>query len=118
MTNDDIARKLRAHANELARSGENLYRVRAFRQAALAILRLHEEVIQLVARGGRRSLAQLPGVGDSLAETIEVYARSGIWSPRRDLIPERHWNRYPTCGSVALGCALREQVRLHADCRS
>ena len=36
-TNQEIAQKLREHASELARNGDNLYRVRAFRQAAMAV---------------------------------------------------------------------------------
>ena len=31
LTNQDIAKRLREHASELARTGDNLYRVRAFR---------------------------------------------------------------------------------------
>ena len=40
MTNQQIARKLREQATELARGRNNLYRVRAFRQAAMAVLGL------------------------------------------------------------------------------
>ena len=38
LTNHDIARKLREHASQLARGGDNLYRVRAFRGAAGTIV--------------------------------------------------------------------------------
>ena len=40
LTNQDIAKRLREHASELARTGDNLYRVRAFRSAAMAVLAL------------------------------------------------------------------------------
>jgi DNA polymerase (family 10) len=73
LTNQDIARKLRAQASELARGGDNLYRVRAFRQAALAVMALAEEVEVLVAKQGPRVLEGLPGIGKSLAETIAGY---------------------------------------------
>jgi DNA polymerase/3'-5' exonuclease PolX len=72
-TNQDIARKLRKHASELARGGDNLYRVRAFRQAALALMALPEEVEVLVAKQGPRALERLPGIGKSLAGTIAEY---------------------------------------------
>lgn len=70
MTNSDIARELRTRAANLSRSGENLYRVRAFRQAAMSVLALPQEVGALVAAGGPRALAGVPGIGRSLADTI------------------------------------------------
>ena len=73
MTNEDIALKLRDHARALARGGDNLYRVRAFRQAAMAVLALPREVSDLVAAGGSRALERLPGIGKSLAGTIAGY---------------------------------------------
>ncbi|MBA4063278.1 MAG: hypothetical protein C0501_06115 [Isosphaera sp.] len=76
-TNAEIARMLREQAAELARTGENLYRVRAFRQAAMSVLGLPEEVAVLVAAGGARALERLPGVGKSLAGTIAAYAAGG-----------------------------------------
>lgn len=74
-TNQDIARRLREQATELARAGDNLYRVRAFRQAAMAVLALPEEVSSLVQKDGSRALERLPGVGKSLAATIAGYLR-------------------------------------------
>ena len=70
LTNQEIARKLRDHATELARTGHNLYRVRAFRSAAMAVMGLTHEVADLVATGKARLLEQVPGIGKSLAETI------------------------------------------------
>ena len=70
MTNEDIARKLREQANELGRSGTNLYRVRAYRQAALVVMGLPDAVERLIADGGPDVLERVPGIGKSLAETI------------------------------------------------
>jgi Holliday junction DNA helicase RuvA len=72
-TNQEIARKLREHASELARNGDNLYRVRAFRQAAMAVLSLPREVADIVATDGPKGLERVPGVGKSLATTIAGY---------------------------------------------
>ena len=72
-TNHEIAEKLRQCATDLARRGDNLYRVRAFRQAAMAVLALPEEVAVLVAADGRKALERVPGIGKSLAETISDY---------------------------------------------
>jgi Holliday junction DNA helicase RuvA len=73
LTNHEIARKLRERASELARGGDKLYRVRAFRQAAMAVLALPEDLSALVAAEGRRALEQVPGIGKSLAGTIAGY---------------------------------------------
>ncbi len=74
LTNQEIARKLRDRATELARTGHNLYRVRAFRSAAMAVLGLSDEVAELVANGTAHRLEQVPGIGKSLAGTIAGYA--------------------------------------------
>ncbi len=73
LTNQDIAQKLRADATQLARAGSNLYRVRAFRSAAMAVLGLPNEVADLIAAGRTHYLEQVPGIGKSLAETIARY---------------------------------------------
>ena len=73
LTNHEIARNLRAHACDLARCGHNLYRVRAFRQAALAVLAMPDEVAALVANRGPHALERYPGIGRSLARTIAGY---------------------------------------------
>ncbi len=80
MTNQDIARKLRSHANELAQAGDNLYRVRAFRQAAIAVMGMLEEVSVLL-NTNPIALEDVPGIGPSLAETVAFYAATGIWAP-------------------------------------
>lgn len=70
MNNAEIADYLRRRASHLAQQGDNLYRIRAFRQAAMTILGLPTEVSQLVAERGPSGLAGLPGIGTGLAETI------------------------------------------------
>jgi DNA polymerase/3'-5' exonuclease PolX len=78
-TNQDISRKLREHASTLAQAGDNLYRIRAYRRAALAVLALPEEVSTIVAGRGREGLAEVPGIGKSLAETIaELLKGDGV----------------------------------------
>lgn len=72
-TNQEIARKLQDHATELAHKGDNVYRVRAFRQAAIAVLALDEDLAVIVSTDGSRALERLPGIGKSLAETIAGY---------------------------------------------
>jgi DNA polymerase (family 10) len=77
VTNQEISRRLREHATALSRGGENLYRVRAFRHAAMAVLALPVEVVDLVAgRNGRKALENMPGIGKSLADTIVAFCMS------------------------------------------
>lgn len=73
MTNEELSRKLRSHAAELARTGDNLYRIRAFRQAAFAILRLREPIETILNRYGRAELARQAEIGASIAETLEEW---------------------------------------------
>ena len=74
MTNFDIANRLREQARELASRGDNLYRVRAFRQAAFAVMGLETDVSRLVSAGGPKALERVPGIGKSLSETIAQIA--------------------------------------------
>lgn len=74
MTNEDIARELREEASQLARQGNNLYRIRAFRQAAMAVLALPDEVSSILARAGTKGLEQVPGIGKRLATRIAQFA--------------------------------------------
>lgn len=76
MTNQDIARKLRDHAKEMSSRSENLYRVRAFRRAAMVVMGMNEEVAALVRHGDRRALEAVPGIGKSLADTIAQFTNN------------------------------------------
>ena len=76
LTNREISCKLREHANTLAGNGGNLYRIRAYRQAAIAVLELPDEISSIVEANGRHALEQVPGIGKSLAETITGYVCS------------------------------------------
>ena len=78
MTNAEIAQKLRSHASALAGRGSNLYRVRAFRQAAVAVLGLEAPATCLSPDDWSR----LPGIGASLAATLAHFAATGQWEPR------------------------------------
>jgi holliday junction DNA helicase RuvA len=79
MSNRVIAEALLDQARRLAAAGENLFRVRAHRQAALAVQGLAEPVEELLARAGRRGLEEVPGIGRHLAEAITRYVESGVW---------------------------------------
>ena len=75
MTNEEIARRLRQEASNRSRTGDTLYRVRALRQAAMAVLALPEPVEAILSRGGRRELRAVPGIGRGLARRIDELTR-------------------------------------------
>jgi DNA polymerase/3'-5' exonuclease PolX len=77
MDNRTVANRLAAHARELDRDGGNLYRSRAYRTAVQTILGLDQPIEEVVAQGGRKSLAALPGIGPHLAYTLERLVRTG-----------------------------------------
>lgn len=72
MSNELLAQKLRDHATCLAKRGDNLYRVRAFRHAAFTVMNLRTDAHKLT----RDEWAKLPGIGNSLAETLVEYAKA------------------------------------------
>lgn len=74
-TNEDIAQRLLAYAGQLRRSGESLYRIRAYRRAAEAVLAQNAPVAGM----NETQLFDLPGIGRSLARTIATYAATGQW---------------------------------------
>lgn len=78
LTNREISHKLREHAKALAKTDGNLYRIRAFRQAAIAVLALPDEVSSIVAINGQHALEQYRGIGKSLAKTIAAYVYSDL----------------------------------------
>ena len=69
MTNHDLARRLRAHADALAAAGDNLHRVRSFRTAAMAVLAAPVAIAR-----HPDAIDRLPGVGKSLARRIAELA--------------------------------------------
>lgn len=81
MTNDEVARQLQRHARKLAERYGNLYRIRAYRRAAHAVLGLPRPVTELQ----KWELEVLPGIGDHLAVAITNYVRTGEWKTYEEL---------------------------------
>src|SRR3954452_18886548 len=77
MNNKTIAEKLREYANHLEAREVNVYRVRAYRQAAQTVLQLDREIKDVLEAEGRAGLEALPGIGQHLSYTIEGMVRTG-----------------------------------------
>lgn len=99
MTNQEVARKLQQHARELEAAGGSLYRVRACRQAAFALLGMGRPVAEVLEQEGRAGLERLPGVGQGLGYTLEVLLRTG---ELRSLHEARDLAGLPGVGARAL----------------
>lgn len=78
MDNTAIGRGLLRLSREMAANGENLYRVQAYRRAAVRVLGLDRSVRELVAEAGVRGLMSIPDIGASLAKTIAEMAAATL----------------------------------------
>jgi len=77
MDNTTIARKLNDYATYLEGEDSHLYRVRAYRRAAATVLEQERPLADVVNEKGRAGLEELPGIGPSLAYTVEGLVRTG-----------------------------------------
>jgi hypothetical protein len=84
LTNGQIARALREVAAWLERSTENPFRIAAYRAAARTIERLGRPLSSIVSERGTAALLELPGIGESLAESIKQLLDNG----RLDLLEQ------------------------------
>src|SRR5262249_52369959 len=77
MTNEQMSKRLRDYALELEKEGGNLFRARAFRTAAGQLLMISRGIEEVFTEEGRKGLERVPGIGKSLAYTVEVLLRTG-----------------------------------------
>jgi DNA polymerase (family 10) len=113
MDNATIARKLNDYATYLEGEDTNVYRVRAYRRAAATVLAQERPLTDVLAEKGRAGLEELPGIGASLAYTIEGLIRTGIFRTLRPdeghIDPERLLTSLPGVGRQ-LAHVLHEQL--------
>jgi hypothetical protein len=76
LNNECVARRLDEIAELLEAKGSNPYRARAYRNAAHTIHALDRPLAELLAIGAA-SLTELPGIGDSIARTVERLVLTG-----------------------------------------
>lgn len=77
MTNEQMACCLEQVAELLEAQQANPYRVQAYRTAAVTLRTLHEPARAILAREGLEGLIHLPGIGESIAHSIEQMVRTG-----------------------------------------
>jgi DNA polymerase (family 10) len=84
MKNQEIAKIFNDIADLLEIQGENPFRIRAYRRAALNI----ESFAKNVTETPRDELMKIPGIGQDLAGKIKEYARTGRIQSYEDLKKE------------------------------
>jgi putative hydrolase len=125
MDNRTIAKKLSEYAQYLEGEEGNVYRARAYRRAAETVQALDRPVADLVEGKGRLGLEELPGIGESLAFTIEGLVRTGefrtLRSPDAAIDPQRLLTSLPGIGPrlahdlhEKLGISTLEQLEMAA----
>src|SRR5690242_4592097 len=113
MDNATIARKLNDYATYLEGEDTNVYRVRAYRRGAATVLAQEQPLADVVHEKGRAGLEELPGIGASLAYTIEGLVRTGEFRTLKPeaghIDPERLLTSLPGIGRQ-LAHTLHEQL--------
>ncbi len=88
MENTDIARVFEEIADLLEIKGENPFRVRSYRNAALVVGGLPESVAKIAEERGKRGLEKIPGIGKSIAEKIIEMLDTGRCRYHEELLKE------------------------------
>lgn len=112
-TNDAIAEKLETIADLLETQEANLYRVRAYRQAATTLRELKRPAREILETEGVEGLRRLPTIGVSLARAIEQLVETGkiglLSQLQGETAPEQILATVPGIGPV-LAARIYEQL--------
>jgi DNA polymerase (family 10) len=101
--NAAIARTLNEIADALEIEGENPFRIRAYRNAALCLETLGQPMAELAAHGGREALLEIPGVGESIADKILEMLETGSLAQLQEVRKEVPHELSALLGIVGLG---------------
>jgi DNA polymerase (family X) len=85
MENVEIAHLLNQYADLLEIQGADLFRIRAYRNAAHTIESLSQPIVQLLDEDKDLTKLKLPGIGKGMAEHIEEIVKTGTLTALREL---------------------------------
>ncbi|MGE5568044.1 MAG: DNA polymerase/3'-5' exonuclease PolX [Rhodospirillales bacterium] len=85
MENRDIARLLSETADLMEIAGEDLFRIRSYRNAASSIESYPERVIDIL-KDPNRKVTDIPGIGKSMAANLQEIAARGSFERRDQLL--------------------------------
>jgi hypothetical protein len=112
-SNEDVARALAEVGELLAARGANPFRVRAYRNAADSVRRLARPLAAILEGEDLAGLERVPGIGRSLARSIERMVRTGrlpvLERLRSQSTPERLFATIPDLGPQ-LARRIHEQL--------
>jgi hypothetical protein len=112
-TNQEIAACFEGLADLLEAQGANLFRVRAYRIAAQNLRALPRQVHQILETEGAAGILKLPGIGRSMARSIENFCGTGrlplLQRLRGELGPEHLFMTLPGIG-LEFAARLHEQL--------
>jgi DNA polymerase/3'-5' exonuclease PolX len=102
ITNEEIAGVLDHIAELLEAQGENVHRVRAYRNGANSVRQANESVAEMVQQGKGEKITEFPGVGEGLAQVITTYVETGqsnlLNRLRGEVGPEALFAQVPSIG--------------------
>jgi len=112
-SNEEVARALAEVGELLAARGANPFRVRAYRNAAESVRRLGRPLAAILEAEDLAGLERVPGIGRSLARSIERMVRTGrlpvLERLRSQSTPERLFATIPDVGPQ-LARRIHEQL--------
>jgi len=76
MKNQELAKIFYETANYLEMEGVQ-FKPYAYEKAAITLETLEEDIEEIYKKGGLKALKEIPGVGESIAEKIEEYLKTG-----------------------------------------
>ncbi|HTY13173.1 MAG TPA: DNA polymerase/3'-5' exonuclease PolX [Candidatus Omnitrophota bacterium] len=88
MENADLAKIFYETAELSELKGDNVFKVRAYENAARNLEALSKNVEDIYRSGGVKALTEIPGIGQSIAEHIEEIVKKGTFKKYRDLKAE------------------------------
>src|SRR5574341_2513611 len=88
MENVEIAHLLNQYADLLEIQGADLFRIRAYRNAARTIESLSQPIVQLLEEGKDLEKLKLPGIGKGMTEHIEEIVKTGTLGALKELRKE------------------------------